>query len=64
LNIQEQKTSVKKTGPSDDIKIRAGNTDEKVLLVGEVSNSTDKTLEVNKFNIKAIASASTASKTY
>ena len=49
LNVQMQRSSIKKTGPSEDIKVVGGNTDEKVLLVGEISNTSDKVLEINKF---------------
>jgi hypothetical protein len=49
VNIQQQKMSFKKTGPSEDVKIVAGNTDERVVLAGEVTNGSDKTLELNKF---------------
>ncbi len=52
VNIQEQKMSFKKTGPTEDVKLVAGNTDEKIVFVGEVTNSSDKTLELNQFVVK------------
>jgi hypothetical protein len=52
LNVQMQRSSIKKTGPAEDIKVVGGNTDEKVLLVGEISNTFDKVLEINKFVVE------------
>ena len=52
VNIQEQKMSFKKTGPAEDVKLVAGNTDERIVFAGEVTNSSDKTLELNQFVVK------------
>ena len=54
VTIQQKKITIKKVGPSEDIKVSQGNTDEKVLLVGEITNSADKNLEVNKFVVEAL----------
>ena len=66
VSIQQKKITVKKVGPSEDIKVSQGNTDEKVLLVGEITNSADKALEVNKFNVwlESWDTTSTAGITY
>jgi hypothetical protein len=55
LNIQDQKFSFKKVGPSEDVKFVEGNTDEKVLFVGEINNSQDNTLDINNFKIGLVA---------
>ena len=59
VKVEEKVISIKKTGPSEDVKIAKGNTDEKVVLVWEISNTTDKVLEINKFNIMPEAKADT-----
>ena len=66
VTIQQKKITVKKSGPSEDIKVSQGNTDEKVLLVGEITNSADKDLEINKFTVEVDANdnTSTAGITY
>ncbi len=51
VNIQEQKFTFKKTGPSEDVKFVEGNTDEKVLYVGEITNGQNDTLEVSNFKV-------------
>ena len=51
VNIQAQKMSYKKNGPSADIEFVAGNTDERVVLEGQITNNSDKTLELNKFTL-------------
>ena len=39
VNIQEQKLGFQKVGPAEDVKLVRGNTDEKVIFVGEVRNA-------------------------
>jgi hypothetical protein len=51
VNVQAQKMSYKKNGPSADIEFVAGNTDERVVLQGQITNNSDKDLELNKFVI-------------
>lgn len=58
VNVQEQKLGLKKVGPIEDVKIVAGNTDEKVVFSGEVMNASDRTLEVNQVEL-ALAAADT-----
>ena len=48
VNIQAQKLGFKKTGPVEDVKIVQGNTDEKVIFAGEITNAGDKTLEISQ----------------
>ena len=48
VNIQEQKLGFQKVGPAEDVKLVRGNTDEKVIFVGEVRNAGNKTLEINQ----------------
>ena len=57
VNVAPKSITVKKVGPSDDVKVAQGNTDEKVLLVGEITNNEDKALEINKFTLKGSATA-------
>ena len=58
ISVAKKKVSVKKTGPAEDIKLSQGNTDERVLLAGEITNGEDKVLEVNKFVVSTITGES------
>ena len=49
VNIAKKAINVKKVWPSEDVKFAAGNTDEIIVLAGEITNNEDKALEVNKF---------------
>ena len=57
VNIQAQKMSFRKVGPTEDVKIVAGNSDEKVIFVGEITNSSDKALEISQFVLTGTANA-------
>lgn len=48
VNIQAQKISFKKVGPNEDVRIVKGNTDEKVIFAGEITNAGNKTLEISQ----------------
>ena len=62
VNIAAKSITVKKAGPSEDVKFAQGNTDEVVVLAGEITNNESKALEINKFVVK-VTSATTASVT-
>ena len=51
INITEEKMWLKKTGPSDDVKVVQGNTDERIVLQGTITNTTDKELSISNFVI-------------
>ena len=55
VNVKQKSINVKKSGPSEDVKFAAGNSDEVIVLAGEITNNEDKTLEVNKFIVKPSA---------
>lgn len=60
VNIQAQKVGFKKVGPNEDVKLVAGNTDEKVIFVGELTNSADKTLEISQVTLLPVDVAGVA----
>ena len=55
VTIAEQKFSFKKTWPSEDVKLVEGNTDEKILLAWEITNSQDKAIDLDSFKVKLLA---------
>ncbi|MBQ7617200.1 hypothetical protein IJS64_04470 [bacterium] len=63
LNVQDQKFSFKKVGPSEDVKFVEGNTDEKVLFVGEINNNQEYTLDINSFKAGLVATATKVNST-
>ena len=54
VNIQPQKLGFKKTGPAENVKIVHGNTDEKVIFAGEITNAGDKTLEISQIVLTGV----------
>ena len=52
VNVQAQKIAFRKNGPAEDVKLVAGNTDEKVIFSGEITNTSNKNLEVTQFALK------------
>jgi hypothetical protein len=48
--------SIKKSGPSEDYRVAEGNTDERVLLIAEISNTTDKNFDLSQIIVKPDAS--------
>jgi len=51
INIAEQKMGLKKDGPSDDVKVVMGSTDEKAVLEGTITNTADKDLTISSFTL-------------
>ena len=49
LSITAQKMWFKKNGPKEDVKVAQGNTDEKVVLEGTITNTEDKDLSISRF---------------
>ena len=66
VNVQAQKIAFRKNGPAEDVKLVAGNTDEKVIFSGEITNTSNKNLEVTQFalekNAGTVASATATTK--
>ena len=54
VNIQAQRLGFKKTGPAENVKIVQGNTDEKVIFAGEITNAGDKTLEISQIVLTGV----------
>lgn len=54
VNVQAQKLGFKKTGPAENVKIVQGNTDEKVIFAGEITNAGDKTLEISQIALTGV----------
>ena len=52
VNVQAQKIAFRKNGPAEDVKLVAGNTDEKVIFSGEITNTSNKNLEVTQFALE------------
>jgi hypothetical protein len=55
---------LKKDGPSDDVKIVMGSTDEKAVLEGTITNTTDKDLTISSFKITGDYTTVTTNKKY
>ena len=60
VSIAEEKMGLKKDGPADDVKIAQGNTDEKAVLEGTITNTTDKELSISKLSVFATNYTATA----
>jgi len=54
VNVQAQKLGFKKVGPAENVKIVQGNTDEKVIFAGEITNAGDKTLEISQIVLTGV----------
>jgi hypothetical protein len=51
ITVAKEEMGLKKTGPSDDIKVVQNNTDERAVLEGTITNTTDKDLNISSFTI-------------